>query len=97
MIIKYKKIINLLDSTTNQPSKFGTKNWIELNDDSRGTYYINSQIRFETSMLKSSLCNYSDTCIHIKGTITIPNTVVAGAATNNINKNFKIVLHLLIA
>ena len=29
----YQKIINLLDNTNNQPSKFKTKNWVDLNDD----------------------------------------------------------------
>ena len=58
--MEYQKIINLLDNTTNQPSKFRTKNWVEINDDSRGTYNTNSQIKFKTSRLNSSLCDYSD-------------------------------------
>ena len=74
----YQKIINLLDDTTNQPSKFRTKNWIEINDESRGTYSANSDIRFKTLMIRSNLCDYSDAYIHVKGTITVPNT--AGAA-----------------
>ena len=53
-------MINLLDNTSNQLSKFRTKNWIEINDQSRGS-----------TMLKSSLCNYSDAYILVKGTITI--------------------------
>ena len=36
--MKCQKIMNLLDNTPNQPSKFKTKNWIETNDDTRGTY-----------------------------------------------------------
>ena len=36
--MEYKKIINLLDNIPNQPSKFKTKNWIEIKDESRGTY-----------------------------------------------------------
>ena len=31
----YQKIINLLDDTTNQPSKFRTRNWVEINDESK--------------------------------------------------------------
>ena len=42
----YQKIMNLLDNTPNQPSKFSTKNWVEVNDDSRRTYNTNSQIKF---------------------------------------------------
>ena len=35
-----------------------TRKWIEINNDVRGTYNINSQIKFKTSMLKSSLYDY---------------------------------------
>ena len=56
--MKYQKIINLLDNTPNQPNKFRTKNWVEINDDSRGAYNTNSQIKFKTLMLRSSLCDY---------------------------------------
>ena len=38
----------------------GQKKWVQINDDSRGTYNTNSQIKFKISMLKSSLCDYSD-------------------------------------
>ena len=61
----------MLDNASNQPSKFRTKNWIEINDQSRGTYNTNSDIRFKTTMLKSSLCDYSDAYILVKGRITI--------------------------
>ena len=53
-------MINLLDNKTNQPSKFRTKNWVEVNDESRRAYNTNSQIRLKTTMLKPSLCDYSD-------------------------------------
>ena len=46
--MEYQKIINLLDNTPNQPSKFKKKKRIEINDDSRGTYNANSQIKFRT-------------------------------------------------
>ena len=77
--MEYQKLINLLENTPNQPSKFRTKNWVEINDDKRGTYKTNSQINFKTPMLKSSLCDYSDVCILLSGTITIPNTGTAAA------------------
>ena len=58
MIMEYQKIINLLDNTTNQPTTFWTKNWVEKwNDDTRGTWNTNSQTKFKTSMLKSRLCD----------------------------------------
>ena len=56
------------------------------NDESRGTYNVNSQIKFKTTMLKSSLCDYSDAYILVKGTITVNNTAAADADANNTNK-----------
>ena len=50
MIMECQKVINLLDNTPNQPSKFRTKNWDQINDDSRGTYNTNSQIKFRNSI-----------------------------------------------
>ena len=84
--MEYPKIANLLNDKSNQPSKFRTKNWVEINDDLRGVYSPNKQIRFKTSMLRSSLCDYSDEYILVKGNITVNNTAVAGAAANNTNK-----------
>ena len=68
--MEYQKIANLIDDASNQPSKFRTKSWVEINDESRGTYNVNSQIKFKTTMLKSSLCDYSDVYILVKGKIT---------------------------
>ena len=70
-MMEYQNIINLWENTPNQPTKFRTKNWVEINDDSRGMYNTNNQIKFKTSMLRTSLCDYSDTYIFINGTITI--------------------------
>ena len=84
--MEYQKISNLIYDASNEPSKFRTKNWVEINDESRGTYNINSQIKFKTTMLKSSLCDYSDTYILVKGTITFNDTAAEGAAANNTNK-----------
>ena len=61
--MEYKKIANLLDSVSNKPSKFRTRNWVEINDDIRGEYSSIKQMRFKTAMLRSSLCDYSDTYI----------------------------------
>ena len=65
------KIINLLDNMPNQLSMFRTKNWVEKNDHSRGVCNTDSDIRFKTTVLKSSLCDYSDAYIVVKGTIKI--------------------------
>ena len=61
----------MLDNTPNQPTKFRTKSWVETNDDLRATYNTNSQIKFKTSMLKSSLCDYNDVYILVSRTITV--------------------------
>ena len=63
--MKYQKIEKLIDGASNQPSKFRTKNWVEINDESRGTYNVNSQIKFKTTMLRSSLCDHSDAYIFL--------------------------------
>ena len=85
--MEYQKIANLIDDNTlNQPSKFRTRNWVEINDESRGVYNVNSQIKFKTTMLKSSLCDYSNAYILVKGTINVNNTAAQGAAANNTNK-----------
>ena len=69
--MEYQKLLNLIDNQLNQPFKFSTKNWFEINDESRGTFNVNSQIKFKTTMLKSSLCDYSDAYILVKGKLLI--------------------------
>ena len=49
--MEYQKIINLLDNATNQPSKFRTRNWVEINNESNRKY-DNSSIKFKTSMIR---------------------------------------------
>ena len=56
--MEYQKIANLLESASD-PSKFRTRNWVEINDESRGNY-ANSDIRFKITMLRSNLCDYAD-------------------------------------
>ena len=84
--MEYQKIGNLIDDASNGPSKFKAKNRIEINDESRGTYNVNSQIKFKTTMLKSSLCDCSDAYILAKGTITVNKTAATDADANNTNK-----------
>ena len=90
--MEYQKIVNLLDSASNKPSKFRTRNWAETNDGIRNAYCPNKQIRFKTTMLRSSLCNYSDAYTLVKGNISVNNAAAAGAAANNVTKTviFKI-------
>ena len=90
-MVEYQKIANLLDNrvalnASNQPSKFRTKHWVEINDESRGTYSVNRQINFKTSMLRSSLWDYSDAYIIVKGNIIVNNNAADAADANNTNK-----------
>ena len=68
--MEYQKISKLLHNASNQPSKFRTKNLVEINDESRGTN-TGSDIKFKTTMLRSDLCDYADAYILVKGKITI--------------------------
>ena len=52
--MEYQKIANLLNDESGKPSKFRTRNWVEINDEARDTYSLNKQIKFKTSMLRSS-------------------------------------------
>ena len=89
--MEYQKIANLLDkevalSASNKPSKFRTRNSVEINDDTKDAYSPNKEIKFKTAMLRSSLCDYSDACILVIGNTSVNNDAGAGAAANNINK-----------
>ena len=84
--MQYQKIANLLNDESNKQSKFRTRNQVEINDDIRGAYSPNKQIRFKNAMLRSSLCDYSDSYILVKGNIAVSYTAGAGAAANNTNK-----------
>ena len=77
----------MLGNTPNQLSKFRTKNWTEINDQSRGVYNTNSDIRFKTTMLKSILCEYSDAYIIVEGKITITGAGADAAAREADERN----------
>ena len=66
--MEYQKTINLLDNTPNQPTDFRSKKWVQINEGSHGAYNTNIQIKFNTSMLRSNLCDYSDAYLLLSGT-----------------------------
>ena len=84
--MEYQKITNLLDSSSNDPSKFRTRNWIKINDDSRGTY-TDPDIKFKTTILTSNLCDYADAYILVRGTITITGAGADAAARQADERN----------
>ena len=90
-MMEYQKIANLLDNeaalnASNKPSKFKTRSWVEINDDIRSAYSPNNQIRFKTAILRSSLFDYNNAYILVKGNISVNNNAVGAAAANNTNK-----------
>ena len=69
--MEYQKIANLLDTVSNQPSKFRTRNWAETNYESKGIKtQKNYKTTIKTTMLRSNLCDYADACILVKETLT---------------------------
>ena len=79
-----QKIINLLNGSDNENSKFATKKWYIIDNESKGNYSHHNPIKFLTSSLESSLCDYSDAYILVTGNITAtPNN----AATQVVFKN----------
>ena len=60
----------MLNDASDQPSKLRTRNWVEINDESRGTYTSND-IKLKTTILRPNLCDYADAYILVKGTIII--------------------------
>ena len=80
----------MLDDTANAASKFRTRNWVKIYDESRGAYDYNSNIKFKISMVGSNLRDYSDAYIHVKAITTVQNTEAQGAGVNkksNLKKN----------
>ena len=84
--MEYQKIINLLDNTSNETSKFRAKNLVEITDDWRRAYNNNSKIEFKTAMLNSSLCDDSEAYIFVEGKIPVNKTVAADANSNSTNR-----------
>ena len=83
-IMETKKIINLLNGSDNDNSKFATKKWYIIDSESNGNYSQNDEIKFLTRSIESSLCDYSDPYILVTGNIAAtPNN----AATQVVFKN----------
>ena len=74
----------MLNGDWNKPSNFQTRNWVEINDDTKVAYSPNKQIRFKTAMLRSSFCDYGYAYILVKGNISVNNN--DGTGGNKIGK-----------
>ena len=67
-----QKIINLVNNSSNEESKFVTKKWYVIDSQmAKDKYNQDNSIKFETESIKSSLCDYSDIFILVTGYITI--------------------------
>ena len=64
-----QKIINLLNNSENEYSKFVTKKWYVIDNESKGNYSHENPIKFLTNSLESSICDYSDAYILVTGNI----------------------------
>ena len=62
-----QKTVNLLNSSENGSSKFATKKWFLINNQSGGNYSKDETIKFLTKSIETSLCEYSDTYILVTG------------------------------
>ena len=69
--MEFREIKALLGNTKNEPSKFRTKNWVEISYESRGRYKASNQIKSKTSMIRLNWYDYSNAYILVRKTITI--------------------------
>ena len=58
-----QKVINLLNVSDNENSKFAPKKWYTIDSESKGNYSHENPIKFLTKSIASSLCGYSDAYI----------------------------------
>ena len=79
-----QKIVNLLNGSDNENSKFATKKWYIIDNESKGNYSHHNPIKFLTKSIESSLCDYSDAYILVTGDITAtPNNDITQVVFKN--------------
>ena len=79
-----QKIVNLLNGSDNENSRFATKKWCIIDNESNGNYSQNDEIKFLARSIESSLCDYSNAYVLVTG-----NVAVVGANNNNTKVSFK--------
>ena len=75
-----QRIVNLLNGSDNENSKFATKKWYVIDSESKGKYSHHDPIKFLTKSIESSLCDYSDAYILITGDIAVKRRNAADTA-----------------
>ena len=79
-----QKIVNSLNGSDNDNSKFATKKRYIIDSESNGNYSQNDEIRFLTRSIELSLCDYSDAYILVTGNITAtPNNAATQVVFQN--------------
>ena len=78
-----QKIVNLLNSPDNEYSRFATKKWYVIDGESKGVYSKDNRIKFLTKSIESSLCDYSDAYVLVRGHIAVTRTITADPVKNN--------------
>ena len=73
--MEHQKILNLLNVAND--SKFVTRKWNIVNDQSNASYNVGNEIIYSTEVLKPYLCDYSNSYILVKGDITITGHKIA--------------------
>ena len=66
-----QKIVNLLNSSDNENSKFVTEKWYIIDSESKDKFSRQNPIKFLTKSIESSLCDYSDTYILVTKNIAL--------------------------
>ena len=69
--MEMQKILNFLNSSENEYSKFATKKWYVIGSDSKGNYSHKNPIKFLTKSIESGLCDYSDAYVLVTGNIAV--------------------------
>ena len=73
-----QKIVNFLDSSGNEYSKFATKIWYIIESETKGSYSHHDPTKFLTKSIESSLCDYSDVYILVMGETAVTRTIAVG-------------------
>ena len=75
--MEMQKIVDQLNDSDYDNSKFATKKWYTIDGESNGNYSQNDEIKFLTRSIESSLCDHSDAYILVTGNISVTRTIAA--------------------
>ena len=81
-----QKIVNLLNGSDIENSKFATTKWYVIDSESKGNYSHENPVKFLTNSLESSLCDYSDAYILVTENAAVTRTIAAAAGIDPLRK-----------